>query len=41
MSREKHFFEVYSPEYNILKTPGSPAKHCFAEDLGENILKLQ
>lgn len=26
MSREKHFFEVYSPEYNILKTPGSPSK---------------
>nr|YP_010183862.1 hypothetical protein LI437_mgp07 [Coccidioides posadasii]QVG61985.1 hypothetical protein [Coccidioides posadasii] len=24
MSREKHFFEVYSPEYNILDTPGSP-----------------
>lgn len=24
MFREKHFFEVYSPEYNILKTPGSP-----------------
>ena len=24
LSREKHFFEVYSPEYNILKTPGSP-----------------
>lgn len=28
MSREKDFFEVYSPprsdEYNILKTPGSP-----------------
>ena len=24
MLREKHFFEVYSPEYNILKTPGSP-----------------
>jgi len=24
MSREKHFFEVYSPEYNILKTPRSP-----------------
>ena len=22
--REKYFFEVYSPEYNILKTPGSP-----------------
>ena len=22
--REKHFFEVYSQEYNILKTPGSP-----------------
>lgn len=26
MSREKHFFEVYSPEYNILKTPGSPSR---------------
>jgi len=24
VSREKHFFDVYSPEYNILKTPGSP-----------------
>lgn len=24
MSREKYFFEVYSPEYNILKIPGSP-----------------
>jgi group I intron endonuclease len=24
VAREKHFFEVYSPEYNILKTPGSP-----------------
>ena len=24
MSREKHFFDVYFPEYNILKTPGSP-----------------
>lgn len=24
MSREKYFFEIYSPEYNILKTPGSP-----------------
>jgi len=24
MSTEKHFFEVHSPEYNILKTPGSP-----------------
>jgi group I intron endonuclease len=24
VSREKHFFEVYSPEYNILKTPASP-----------------
>jgi group I intron endonuclease len=22
--REKHFFEVYTPEYNILKIPGSP-----------------
>ena len=26
MSREKHFFEVYSPEYNILKIPGSPSR---------------
>lgn len=26
MSKEKHFFEVYSPEYNILKTPGSPSR---------------
>jgi group I intron endonuclease len=26
ISREKHFFEVYSPEYNILKTPGSPSR---------------
>jgi len=26
MSREKHFFEVYSPEYNLLKTPGSPVR---------------
>nr|YP_009262035.1 GIY-YIG endonuclease [Chrysoporthe austroafricana]AMX22110.1 GIY-YIG endonuclease [Chrysoporthe austroafricana] len=26
MSREKYFFEVYSPEYNILKTPGSPSR---------------
>ena len=26
MSREKHFFEVYSPEYNLLKTPGSPSR---------------
>lgn len=26
MTREKHFFEVYSPEYNILKTPGSPSR---------------
>lgn len=24
ISREKHYFDVYSPEYNILKTPGSP-----------------
>lgn len=24
-AREKHYFEEYSPEYNILKTPGSPA----------------
>ena len=26
MSREKHFFEVHSPEYNILNTPGSPSR---------------
>lgn len=26
MSREKHFFEVHSPEYNILKIPGSPER---------------
>jgi group I intron endonuclease len=26
MSREKHFFEVYSPEYNLLKLPGSPSR---------------
>ncbi len=26
MSREKHFFELYSPEYNILKIPGSPSR---------------
>ena len=24
MNREKYYFEVYTPEYNILKTPGSP-----------------
>lgn len=24
ISREKHFFEVYFQEYNILKIPGSP-----------------
>lgn len=26
MSREKHFFEIHSPEYNILKMPGSPSR---------------
>lgn len=26
MSRETHFFEVYTPEYNILKIPGSPSR---------------
>jgi group I intron endonuclease len=26
MSREKHFFNKYSPEYNILNTPGSPSR---------------
>lgn len=24
ISREKYFFDIHSPEYNILKTPGSP-----------------
>jgi group I intron endonuclease len=24
MVREKYYFGVYSPEYNILKDPGSP-----------------
>lgn len=26
VDRERHFFEVYSPEYNILKTPLSPSR---------------
>ena len=26
ITREKHFFEVYSAAYNILKTPGSPSR---------------
>jgi GIY-YIG catalytic domain/NUMOD1 domain len=26
MSREKHFFEEYTPEYNILDTPGNPSR---------------
>lgn len=26
MSKEKHFFDIYSPEYNILNIPGSPSK---------------
>uniref|UniRef100_UPI0030E3C8D0 hypothetical protein n=1 Tax=Dematophora necatrix TaxID=2751867 RepID=UPI0030E3C8D0 len=26
MLREKHYFDVYLPEYNILKTPGSPSR---------------
>ena len=25
-AREKHYFEVYEPEYNILKIPGSPSR---------------
>lgn len=24
VDREKYFFDIYFPEYNILKTPGSP-----------------
>ena len=26
ISRDKYFFQVYCPEYNILKTPGSPSR---------------
>lgn len=26
MSKEEHYFEVYSPEYNVLKIPGSPSR---------------
>jgi group I intron endonuclease len=26
MSREKHFFGKYNPEYNILDTPGNPSR---------------
>lgn len=26
MSKESYYFEVYKPEYNILKTPGSPSR---------------
>jgi group I intron endonuclease len=26
MLKEKHYFDLYSPEYNILKTPGSPSR---------------
>ena len=26
MEREKYYFELHSPEYNILKDPGSPSK---------------
>jgi len=26
MSKEKYYFEVYNPEYNLLKTPGSPSR---------------
>jgi group I intron endonuclease len=26
MSKEKYFFGVYSPEYNILNIPGSPSR---------------
>jgi group I intron endonuclease len=24
--REKHYFNIYFPEYNILKEPGSPSR---------------
>ena len=26
MSKEKYYFDVYNPEYNILKIPGSPSR---------------
>lgn len=26
LEREKYYFEIHSPEYNILKTPGSPSR---------------
>lgn len=26
MSKEKYYFEIYEPEYNILKIPGSPSR---------------
>lgn len=26
LEREKYYFEAISPEYNILKTPGSPSR---------------
>ena len=26
LTREKHYLDKYSPEYNILKTPGSPSQ---------------
>ena len=32
MHREKHFFEVYSPEYNILKTAGSSLGFVHSEN---------
>ena len=39
ISREKYFFQVYSGEYNILKTPGLRSK-ALLEGLDENIQKL-
>lgn len=26
MAREKHYFTIINPEYNILKEPGSPSR---------------
>jgi group I intron endonuclease len=26
VTKEKDYFEIYSPEYNILKIPGSPSR---------------
>ena len=40
LTREKYYFDKFSPEYNILKTPGSPSQgsgRIFSESHKENI----